>query len=87
MAVNPVSGKVYVINTEARNDVRFEGPGTFAGHSLRGHLHESRITVLDPGGSVAPRHLNKHIDYAACCDADPERRERQEPRAPAAGWR
>ncbi|MGK3987047.1 hypothetical protein WME99_28670 [Sorangium sp. So ce136] len=64
MAVNPVSGKVYVSNTEARNDLRFEGPGTFAGETLRGHLHESRITVLSPTG-VAPRHLNKHIDYDA----------------------
>ncbi len=66
MAVNPVSGKVYVSNTEARNDLRFEGPGLFAGHSLRGHLHESRITVLSPAG-VTPRHLNKHIDYSSCC--------------------
>ncbi|HSN99291.1 MAG TPA: hypothetical protein VLS89_13440 [Candidatus Nanopelagicales bacterium] len=64
MAVNPVSGKVYVSNTEARNDLRFEGPGIFAGESLRGHLHESRITVLGPGG-VEARHLNKHIDYDA----------------------
>ncbi|WP_437783432.1 hypothetical protein [Sorangium sp. So ce1097] len=67
MAVNPVSGKVYVSNTEAGNEKRFEGPGIFAGHSIRGHLHESRITVLDPAGGVAPRHLNKHIDYDACC--------------------
>jgi DNA-binding beta-propeller fold protein YncE len=71
MVVNPANGKVYVSNTEAGNDKRFEGPGTFAGHSLRGHLHESRITVLGPGGSVAPRHLNKHINYAACCAAIP----------------
>ncbi|HBL29603.1 MAG TPA: hypothetical protein DD490_22440 [Acidobacteria bacterium] len=67
MAVNPVNGKVYVANTEANNTARFEGPGTFAGHSLRGHLHESRITVLAPGGGVAARHLNKHIDYSSCC--------------------
>ncbi|HVG64039.1 MAG TPA: beta-propeller fold lactonase family protein, partial [Hyalangium sp.] len=66
MAVNPVNGKVYVSNTQGRNDLRFEGPGTFAGSSLRGHLHESRITVLSPAG-VAPRHLNKHIDYSTCC--------------------
>ncbi|APR78183.1 Hypothetical protein A7982_03530 [Minicystis rosea] len=63
MVVNPVSKKVYVANTDANNADRFEGPGLFAGHSLRGHLHESRITVLTPGGSVAPRHLNKHINY------------------------
>ncbi|WNG34124.1 hypothetical protein F0U61_11165 [Archangium violaceum] len=70
MAVNPVNGKVYVSNTEARNDLRFEGPGTFAGSSLRGHLHESRITVLGSSG-VAPRHLNKHINYGVCCAAIP----------------
>ncbi|TMQ07644.1 MAG: hypothetical protein E6J91_34965, partial [Deltaproteobacteria bacterium] len=34
MAVNPVSGKVYVANTDANNADRFEGPGLFAGHSL-----------------------------------------------------
>jgi DNA-binding beta-propeller fold protein YncE len=67
MAVNPANGKIYVANTEANNAARFEGPGHFAGQSLRGHLHESRITVLSPGGHVAARHLNKHIDYGTCC--------------------
>jgi DNA-binding beta-propeller fold protein YncE len=62
MIVNPANGDVYVSNTDARNDVRFEGLGTFAGHSVRGHVAESRITVLD-GPTVRPRHLNKHIDY------------------------
>ncbi|WP_437746060.1 hypothetical protein WMF39_14265 [Sorangium sp. So ce1504] len=66
MTVNPVNGKVYVANTEAFNEKSFEGPGIFAGETVRGHLHESRITVLSPG-SVAPRHLNKHIDYSTCC--------------------
>jgi YVTN family beta-propeller protein len=71
MAVNPVTGAVYVSNTEARNEVRFEGPGTFAATvpgapsptTVRGHLHEARISVLT-GGSVTARHLNSHIDYA-----------------------
>ncbi|WP_129348591.1 YncE family protein [Sorangium cellulosum] len=72
MAVNPVSGRVYVSNTEAQNQDRFEGPGVFAGTSVRGHLHESRITVLDPAtGGVLPRHLNKHIDYNTCCAQAP----------------
>jgi len=71
MIVNPVNGKIYVANTDANNADRFEGPGTFAGHSLRGHLHESRITVLSPGGGVAPRHLNKHIQFDKCCQAVP----------------
>jgi DNA-binding beta-propeller fold protein YncE len=66
MAVNPVSGKVYVSNTEALNQVRFEGPGIFGGTTVRGHMHENRITVLD-GTSVLPRHLDKHVDFDSCC--------------------
>jgi len=62
MAVNPVNGKVYVTNGEAKNEVRFEGPG-IASTTVQGHLAEYRITVLD-GSSVLPRHLNKHINYA-----------------------
>jgi DNA-binding beta-propeller fold protein YncE len=62
MAVNPVSGKVYVSNTEAINEVRFEGPGDFGGTTVQGHLAESRITVIS-GSTVSPRHLNKHINY------------------------
>ena len=73
MVANPVSGKVYVSNTEANNAVRFEGsrpmpPAT--GHDIstvQGNLHKARISVLDmhEGESqVVPRHLNKHIDYA-----------------------
>ncbi len=72
MAVNPASGKLYVSNTEAINEVRFEGPGVFAPTTVLGHLHESRITVIDPlAATVEPRHLNKHIDYASCCDPIP----------------
>ena len=70
MVVNPVSGVVYVSNTDAQNDRRFEGPGVFAGHSVRGHLAESRITVLS-GSQASPHHLNKHIDYSHCCDPTP----------------
>jgi DNA-binding beta-propeller fold protein YncE len=63
MAANPVTGNLYVSNTDAVNSVRFEGPGTFAGHTVQGHLAEARITVIS-GSAVAPRHLNKHIDYS-----------------------
>ncbi len=62
MVTNPASGKVYVSNTDAKNEVRFEGPGDFANTTVLGHLHETRITVLD-GANVLPRHLNKHLDY------------------------
>ncbi|HRI69211.1 MAG TPA: hypothetical protein PK156_33505, partial [Polyangium sp.] len=66
MVVNPANGKVYVSNTDANNLQRFEGPGIFAGSSVRGHLHESRISVLG-NGTVTARHLNPHIDYQSCC--------------------
>jgi DNA-binding beta-propeller fold protein YncE len=63
MAVNPLTGTLYVSNTDAINNVRFEGPGIYAGHTVQGHLAEARITVI-AGSNVAPRHLNKHIDYS-----------------------
>ena len=59
MVVNPATGALYVSNTDAHNEVRFEGPGT-SSTTVRGHLHEARITVID-GDQVLPRHLNKHI--------------------------
>lgn len=71
MAVNPVSGKIYVSNTDARNEQRFEGPGDFAGHTVRGHHNLNRITVLGGTQKVTPRHLNKHIDYSTCCASIP----------------
>jgi len=63
MAVNPATNKIYVTNTDAHNDVRFEGhtPGFT---SVRGHIADSRISVIDPtSGSVATRDLNPHVDY------------------------
>jgi DNA-binding beta-propeller fold protein YncE len=64
------TGKVYVSNTEAQNHVRFEGPGIYAATqgvpdptTVRGHLHESRITVIDDP-NITPIHLNSHINYA-----------------------
>ena len=72
LAVNPVSGLVYVSNQEARNLTRFEGPGTRSS-TVRGHFAESRITVLT-GASVLPRHLNKHItSYGAATGTAAER--------------
>lgn len=69
MVTNPVSGKVYVSNIEARNEVRFTGSGATGGSTVKGHFIENRITVL--GDDVSPIHLNKHIDYSQCCDAVP----------------
>jgi DNA-binding beta-propeller fold protein YncE/uncharacterized membrane protein YgcG len=75
MIVNPDSGNLYVTNTEAISRVRFEGLAEWVSDlgpkesddppTVRGHLHEARVTVIDPSLTVRPRHLNKHIDYAA----------------------
>jgi DNA-binding beta-propeller fold protein YncE len=63
MAVNPASGKVYVTNTDAHNDVRFEGH-TAGFTTVRGRIADSRITVIDPAtSSVTPRDLNPHVDF------------------------
>jgi DNA-binding beta-propeller fold protein YncE len=65
MVVNPVTGKLYVTNTELPNHVRFEGPGDHGGSTVQGHLSESRVSVLNPvGTSVDVQHLNLHIDYS-----------------------
>lgn len=62
MVTNPATGELYVSNTDAHNEVRFEGAGTFGGHTVQGHLAETRVTIIS-GGAVTPIHLNKHIDY------------------------
>ena len=66
MITNPVTGKLYVSNTDAVNEVRFEGsrePGSTI-TTVQGKQHLVRITVIDSKGNVTPRHLNKHIDYS-----------------------
>ena len=55
LAVNPTNGALFASNTEARNEVRFAGSGLFGGSSVRGHQHESRVTMID--AQVLPRHL------------------------------
>lgn len=65
MAMNPKTGRVYVANTDARNHVRFEGPGVRGGSTVQGDIARAQITVVDPGtGTVRKRHLNRHIDYS-----------------------
>ena len=62
-AVNPVTGKVYVSNTDAHNAIRFEGhnPGV---PTVRGNIVDSRISVIDPGsGNVTAVNLNSHLSH------------------------
>lgn len=72
MAISPTSGKLFVANTEANNQVRFEGTRTAAQSAIStviGHQHETRISIIDPGlASATPRHLNKHIDLIRRCE-------------------
>jgi len=67
MVTHPVSGKIYVSNTDANNKTRFEGtrPVGSSTSTVVGNLHKARITIIDPvANTVQPRHLNKHIDYS-----------------------
>ena len=68
LAVNPVSGQVYVSNTEANNATRFEGAGEFTGSTVQGNIARGQISVISPlaakGKQVSIRPLNTHIDYA-----------------------
>ncbi len=61
MATNPVTGALYVSNTDANNLVRFEGDGN-SGTTVKGNIAQSRITVIE-SGSVKPVNLNKHLDH------------------------
>jgi YVTN family beta-propeller protein len=65
-AVNPVTGIVYVTNTEALNRTRFEP-------NLRGQFLRDRITLIGPGASVTPVHLNGHINYVVSPGPQSER--------------
>jgi YVTN family beta-propeller protein len=58
VAVNPVTGQLWVPNTEARNVVRFEP-------NLRGHLVDTRVSMVNSvSGAVSPVNVNSHINYA-----------------------
>ena len=77
VAVQPGTGKLFVTNTDANNLTRFEGHGSASSSSVIGHLHESRVTVIDPAAAgalaVVPVHLNSHIDYGRCCERETPR--------------
>jgi YVTN family beta-propeller protein len=66
LAANPVSGKLFVTNTEAMNATRFEP-------NLRGSFIRNRVSIVDPAtGAVTPVHLNGHINYATSPGAPSE---------------
>lgn len=59
LAVHPTNGNVYVVNTEARNLIRFEP-------ALRGRVVDNRITRIALGSTptITPVDLNPGIDYS-----------------------
>ena len=65
MAVHPKDGRLFVSNTDAINEVRFEGSGVrSSGSTVRGRIAESRISVISPENkSVTPVHLNRHLNF------------------------
>lgn len=61
------NNKLFVSNTEALNEVRFEGSGDkSSGKTVKGHMIDSRITVIDTSSnSVTPVNLNSHLSFPA----------------------
>lgn len=72
MVTNPVTGAVYVSNSEANNLNRFEGEGN-SSTTVRGNIAQSRITIIN-GEDVIPRNLNKHLDHTQASATEEQRR-------------
>jgi len=73
MVVSPVDDTVFVSNMSSNNHVRFAGPATRAGSSVRGHIVDQQITVIGPGQNAQPRPVNKHIDFSVPTGSESER--------------
>ena len=57
LARHPITGALWVTNTEALNLKRFEP-------NLRGQFVRNRVSIVDPvSGTVNPVHLNPHVNY------------------------
>lgn len=56
VAVNPVDGRIAVINTDGRNQLRYEP-------RLSGYLNETQIGFITQAGAFTRRILNPHIVY------------------------
>lgn len=68
IAVDPVTGTLYVTNTDAANRTRFEP-------NLKGRFLTNRVTLIGSGGAgpVTPMHLNGHINYVVSPGPQSER--------------
>ena len=68
LAVNPASGRVTVVGTEATNEIRFEP-------NLRGRFLRVLAALVDPSAPSAPTLVdtNPHLDYASATVPQAER--------------
>jgi YVTN family beta-propeller protein len=57
VAVNPVDARIALTGTEARNFTRFEP-------NLRGHIVDTRLSLITAGGAVTTANLNPQINYS-----------------------
>jgi mono/diheme cytochrome c family protein len=57
IAVNPASGEVAVVGTEATNEIRFEP-------NVRGTFVRVHLARFPPGGGASISDLNPHLDYS-----------------------
>ena len=57
LAVNPSSGQVTVVGTDARNEVRYEP-------NLNGNFIKVNKATFTPGGNSSITDLNTHLDYS-----------------------
>ena len=72
IAVNPITDVLYVSNINSRNHIRFSGVASRANTTVRGHVTDQRITVID-AGIVQPRVLNKHVNFQNPAGSQQER--------------
>ena len=56
LAVSPFDGRLAVVGTEGRNNLRFEP-------KIRGYMVDQRVTYVSQAGTSAPRLLSPHINF------------------------
>lgn len=72
LAVDPEDGSLFASNIESLNHIRFAGKATRASSSVRGHLADNRVSIIEQQ-TVVHRDLNTHLDYTTEFGSDSER--------------
>ena len=83
LAVNPQSGEIYISNTEARNQVRFAGRGLRDGTTVRGHLLDHRVSIIDADQRSRIVDLNPHLNFSTASPSGDKRLSLAQPMAMA----